>query len=121
MRVLDFIESIAVPEKLTFQGLCYIVGTMLNGTKHQQADFMFTAIDQDGSGSLDRVELGEVIKLQNMKSASSIQGYLNVLQVADELLGIVDTDRNGFISKEEFIDAQQIIMARLLYVQQAVM
>eukprot|EP01059_Diplonema_ambulator_P018727 TRINITY_DN31288_c0_g1_i1.p2 TRINITY_DN31288_c0_g1~~TRINITY_DN31288_c0_g1_i1.p2 ORF type:complete len:140 (+),score=32.55 TRINITY_DN31288_c0_g1_i1:68-487(+) len=120
-RVVDFVASIASADDLTKEGIMHVLGVTMHGTKIQQAEFMFSAIDKDGNGNLDRAELGEVIRLQSMKNSSSVQGTINVLQMADELLRLVDTDRNGSVSMQEFVDAQDIIMRKLLYIELAVM
>eukprot|EP01064_Diplonema_japonicum_P003955 TRINITY_DN12623_c0_g1_i2.p1 TRINITY_DN12623_c0_g1~~TRINITY_DN12623_c0_g1_i2.p1 ORF type:complete len:122 (+),score=17.99 TRINITY_DN12623_c0_g1_i2:154-519(+) len=121
MRVIDYISTIADPNKLTKEGVMHILGVTMYGTKADRAAFMFSAIDKDGNGSLDRTELGEVIRLQNMNNSSSVQGSINVLQMADELLRLVDTDCNGLVSQQEFLDAQDVIMKKLLYIELAVM
>ena len=120
-RVLGFVSSILDLTKLTCDGLCVALGCVMRGGKKTLAEFMFVAIDRDGSGALDRNELCDVIRLQNMKSSSAVQGSLNIVDMADELMTDVDTDKNGLISKQEFVDAQTYVMQKLLYVEQAVM
>ena len=121
LRVLGFVSNIVDPAKLTPDGLARLLGVVRHGDEATMAEFLFSTIDRDGSGTLDRNELCEVIRLEYMTSSSAVQGALNVVDIADELMRQVDTDHDNLISKEEFVASQALIISKLLYVEQAVM
>ena len=72
----------------------------------QKIDWIFTAFDQDDGGTIDVEEAFEiVVALFKMagKSTTGIRSEIEIEDCVDNIIDAVDTDGDGVITKEEFV------------------
>eukprot|EP01062_Namystynia_karyoxenos_P001644 TRINITY_DN10565_c0_g1_i1.p1 TRINITY_DN10565_c0_g1~~TRINITY_DN10565_c0_g1_i1.p1 ORF type:complete len:205 (+),score=95.67 TRINITY_DN10565_c0_g1_i1:74-688(+) len=120
-RQVRYIAGLVNPVRLSVDGILGILSVVLQGSREEQALLFFQTIDRDENGFLDKKELAEVLKLVSMHNNSTLQGQPNYYQMADEILRNADADSDGLLSKQEFLEAQDLIVERLVKIDLAVM
>ena len=72
-------------------------------TNEDKLDWIFTAFDRDGGGSIDIDEVTDVV--EGLFKMSGKEGDEDEIEdIADDIMEIVDTNNDGEISKEEFLE-----------------
>ena len=72
-------------------------------TDEDKLGWIFTSFDRDGGGSIDIYEVAHVVE-GLFKMAGKEEDVDEIEDIADEIMDIVDTDNDGEISKEEFLE-----------------
>ena len=72
-------------------------------TDEDKLGWIFTSFDRDGGGSIDIDEVADVVE-GLFKMAGKEEDDDEIEDIADEIMEIVDTDKDGEITKEEFLE-----------------
>ena len=68
--------------------------------------WIFTAFDQDGGGTIDVNEVSEIVVALFKMAGKESTGLLSEQEIedcVDDIIDAVDTDGDGVITKEEFV------------------
>ena len=90
---------------------------MLLGSLEDKIKYVFKIYDLDGNGSVSRNEMLQIVDSIFETFASVLPAGLTSEAVTEELF-TMDSDKNGLISQQEFVDGakQNPIMVSLLQV-----
>ena len=72
----------------------------------QKIDWIFTAFDQDDGGTIDVNEVSEIVVALFKMAGKESTGLLSEQEIedcVDDIIDAVDTDGDGVITKEEFV------------------
>ena len=72
----------------------------------EKLDWIFTAFDRDGGGSIDADEVYDIVLAMFKMSGKDVEvGGIEdeIDDCVDEIIEAVDTDEDGVITKEEFL------------------
>ena len=72
----------------------------------EKLDWIFTAFDQDGGGTIDVDEVSEIVVALFKMAGKEITGLLSEQEIedcVDDIIDAVDADGDGVITKEEFV------------------
>ena len=72
-------------------------------TDEDKLGWIFTSFDRDGGGSIDIDEVADVVE-GLFKMAGKEEDDDKIEDIADEIMDIVDTNKDGEISKEDFLE-----------------
>lgn len=120
-RIAAVASKTMVLSKIDFDGLCKIVSHCRGGAgtqtprraKQRQSLLLFHMIDVDHSNEIDRDELTTCLVLMSGKvNGAPIGRYV---QVADDIIDVVDTDGDGTISLDEFMAGQENIYNEVMW------
>ena len=76
---------------------------MSSARANSRADRMFSKVDTDGSGSVDKTELQDMLDNIAQKTGTSLGS-------ADDLMSKMDTDGDGSLSKDELASGMKSLM-----------
>ncbi|XP_033847722.1 guanylyl cyclase-activating protein 2-like [Periophthalmus magnuspinnatus] len=93
---IDFLEYVAA------------VHLILRGKLKDKLVWSFKVFDRDGNGSLDRAEVGLIIKIiGNIKQPQEPNSTRNVDEIVERIFALIDKNNDSEISLEEFIDGAE--------------
>uniref|UniRef100_A0A3B3ZCP0 EF-hand domain-containing protein n=1 Tax=Periophthalmus magnuspinnatus TaxID=409849 RepID=A0A3B3ZCP0_9GOBI len=100
---IDFLEYVAA------------VHLILRGKLKDKLVWSFKVFDRDGNGSLDRAEVGLIIKVRhrtraiigNIKQPQEPNSTRNVDEIVERIFALIDKNNDSEISLEEFIDGAE--------------
>uniref|UniRef100_A0A3B3ZBY2 EF-hand domain-containing protein n=1 Tax=Periophthalmus magnuspinnatus TaxID=409849 RepID=A0A3B3ZBY2_9GOBI len=94
---IDFLEYVAA------------VHLILRGKLKDKLVWSFKVFDRDGNGSLDRAEVGLIIKVRHRTRAQPQEpnSTRNVDEIVERIFALIDKNNDSEISLEEFIDGAE--------------
>jgi len=87
--------------EIDFREFACGLSIVLKGTPEERLKLMFNSYDLDGDGVLDKIELYNMIKSSTKNSGQDVSDTV-LKKMVEETFELVDTDKNGEISFEEF-------------------
>ncbi|KAM6980265.1 guanylyl cyclase-activating protein 2-like [Aplochiton taeniatus] len=93
---LDFMEYVAA------------LHLVLRGKLEDKLKWSFKVYDKDGNGRLDRYEMKHILRIIcKLRSHTNPSADMNVNDICDRIFELVDKNKDGEITLEEFMDGAQ--------------
>ena len=91
---------------ISFPELMLALSVTMLGSEKEKMEWAFEIFDEDGNGEISLVEMEELLKgIDDHTNGESDETRTG--KIAD-IFKIVDTDSNGFLSREEFIEGMKL-------------
>ncbi|KAI3381536.1 hypothetical protein SNEBB_008700 [Seison nebaliae] len=92
--------------KIDFGEFLIAVSLTTSGDLRQRLSWSFDMYDIDGNGKIDHREMEKLIEAiyELLGEQHKIKQKGGVQRVVDEIFGIMDTSKDGLLSRDEFID-----------------
>lgn len=107
-QIVALCAEVVEPTTLNFDGLCNVL-CLTRGAKDERCMLLFSAIDRDGNGVLDKHEFTAAVMV-----LSPGLPRRKCVHTAKEVFRVIDADGNSVIDKQEFYVSMDYVAAKLL-------